>query len=48
MENKEATLSELATLLSEEMGEEISKSNINHLFRSLHDLYIKLQGVRRI
>ena len=47
MENKEATLQELATLLSEEMGEEISKSNINHLFRSLHDLYIKLQGVKR-
>ena len=34
MENKEATLSELALMLSEEMGEEISKSNINHLFRS--------------
>ena len=47
MENKEATLQELATLLSEEMGEEISKSNINHLFPSLHDLYIKLQGVKR-
>ena len=47
MENKEATLSELALMLSEEMGEEISKSNINHLFRSLHDLYIKLQGVKR-
>lgn len=48
LENKEATLQELAGMLSEEMGEEISKSNINHLFRSLHDLYIKIQGVKKI
>lgn len=47
MENKEASMIELAELLSEELGTKISKSNVNHMFRSLHDLYIKLQGVKR-
>lgn len=47
LENKEATLSELAALLSEEIGEEVSKSNVNHLFRDLHELYIKIQGVKK-
>ena len=47
MENKEASMIELAELLSEELGTKISKSNVNHMFRSLHDLYVKLQGVKR-
>ena len=47
MENKEASMIELAELLSEELGTSITKSNVNHMFRSLHDLYIKLQGVKR-
>ena len=47
MENKEASMIELAEMLSEELGTNITKSNVNHLFRSLHDLYIKLQGVKR-
>lgn len=47
MENKELSLGELADLMSEELGILITKSNVNHLFRSLHDLYIKLQGVKR-
>ena len=47
MENKEASMIELAELLSEELGTNITKSNVNHMFRSLHDLYIKLQGVKR-
>jgi len=42
LENKELTLSELAVLMSEELGQTITKSNINHLFRSLHELYIVL------
>ena len=47
MENKEASMIELAEMLSEELGTSITKSNVNHMFRSLHDLYIKLQGVKR-
>lgn len=46
MENKEVTLMELAEMLSEEMGIVVTKSNVNHLFRSLHELYIKLKGVK--
>ena len=47
MENKETSMIELAEMLSEELGQNITKSNVNHMFRSLHDLYIKLQGVKR-
>ena len=47
MENKELSFVELAELLSDELGTKITKSNVNHMFRSLHDLYIKLQGVKR-
>ncbi|MCQ2772637.1 MAG: DNA-binding protein WhiA [Bacilli bacterium] len=39
LEHPDATLDELSVLLSEEMNTEISKSNINHLFRSLHAMY---------
>ena len=46
MENKELTLSELADLISEEMGIVVTKSNVNHLFRSLHELYLKLKGAK--
>lgn len=46
MENKEVTLMELAEMMSEEMGIIVTKSNVNHLFRSLHDLYEKLRGVK--
>ena len=47
MENKELSLVELANMLSDEMGTTITKSNVNHLFRSLHDLYERLQGVNK-
>lgn len=47
MENKEVTLLELANMMSEEMGTTITKSNVNHLFRSLHELYDKLLEVKR-
>ena len=38
----EATYSDLAKYLSEEMEVSISKSNINHLFRAIKELAIKL------
>lgn len=37
LDNEDLTLSELAVKMSEELGEEISKSNINHLFRAIHN-----------
>ncbi|MBR1846891.1 MAG: DNA-binding protein WhiA [Bacilli bacterium] len=35
----EASLGELAEMLSEELSSTVSKSNVNHLFRALEDLY---------
>ena len=42
LENEGASLQELSVLLSEAMGKPVSKSNVNHLFRSLHQVYEKL------
>ncbi len=36
LENEDASLSELAVLLSNRLGKLVSRSNINHLFRSIH------------
>lgn len=41
LEHEDATLGELADLLSKELNTTISKSNINHLFRSLDEEYRK-------
>ena len=38
LEHPDATLNELATLLSEQWNTTISKSNVNHLFRALHEM----------
>ena len=37
-------MSDLANKLSEELGKTITKSNVNHLFRDIHELYLKLKG----
>ena len=37
-------MSELADKLSEELGQKVTKSNVNHLFRDIHALYVKLKG----
>ena len=42
LENESVSMNELALLMSEKMGTPVSKSNINHLFRSLHQLYLRL------
>lgn len=39
IEHKDASLSELAELLSEELNTEISKSNVNHLLRGMEAKY---------
>lgn len=41
LENPDASLPELARLLSDELNTTISKSNVNHLFRGLHERYEK-------
>jgi DNA-binding protein WhiA len=41
------SLEELAGLLSEELATTISKSNVNHLFRYLHEEYIKAHHGKR-
>lgn len=42
LNNENASLNELAVLMSKELNTTVTKSNINHLFRSLHDLYGRL------
>ena len=44
LDNESLSMSDLADKLSEELGIKVSKSNVNHLFRDIHDLYVKLKG----
>ena len=41
LENPEASMDELSEMMSEEMGMSVSKSNVNHLFRAIHALYLE-------
>ncbi len=42
LENESASLGELADLMSQQLDKVVTKSNVNHLFRSLHELYEEL------
>ena len=42
LERETASLQEIANILSEQLGKEVTKSNINHIFRALHQLYLRL------
>ena len=44
LEYESASLNELATMLSEKLKKNITKSNINHLFRSIHEIYLRLSN----
>ena len=44
LSSPDASMEELADLLSDTMGMTISKSNINHLFRAIHSLYLEAMG----
>ena len=44
LENESLSMSDLARKMSDELGQPVSKSNINHLFRDIHELYVKLKG----
>ena len=43
LENESSSLKELAGLLSNELGETVTKSNVNHLFRGIHELYERVK-----
>ena len=42
LENESYSLNDLASLLSEKLDKPVTKSNVNHLFISLHKLYLRL------
>ncbi len=44
LENEDASLQELANLLSEEIGDNVSRSNVAHIFRSIHNRANKYIG----
>ena len=46
LENEAASLNDLAMLMSEKLGKDITKSNINHLFRSIHEMYLRYSNGR--
>ena len=46
LDNDSLSMADLAEKLSEELGIVITKSNVNHMFRDLHTLYLKLKGIR--
>ena len=41
LQNESASLQELADLMSEQLEKPITKSNINHLFRYIHEVYLR-------
>ena len=47
LENESYSLSDLAGLLSEKLGKTVTKSNVNHLFIYLHNLYLRLSNERQ-
>ena len=44
LENEAASLQELADMMSERFKKTITKSNINHLFRSIHEFYLRFEN----
>lgn len=46
LENESASLNDLADLMSERLEKDITKSNINHLFRSIHEMYLRYNDGR--
>ena len=44
LENEAASLQELADMMSERFKKVITKSNINHLFRSIHEFYLRFDN----
>ena len=47
LENEAASLLELSEIMSSNMNKTITKSNVNHLFRKIHELYERLDDGRK-
>ena len=47
LENEAASLSDLADIMSERLNKPITKSNINHLFRRIHEMYLGFDNGRK-
>ena len=41
LENESASLLDLSNMMSEIMKTPITKSNVNHLFRKIHEMYLR-------
>ena len=46
LSHEDASLEELANLMSEELASTVSKSNVNHLFRAIHQKYEESHGTK--
>jgi len=46
LDNESLSMLDLANKLSDELGIIITKSNVNHMFRDLHTLYLHLKGIK--
>ena len=44
LENESASLNDLADNMSQKLGKNITKSNINHIFRAVHEIYLRLSN----
>lgn len=44
LENEAASLNDIADILSVQLNKDITKSNINHIFRAIHQLYERLKA----
>ena len=44
LENESASLIDLAELMTQKLGKTITKSNVNHIFRAIHELYLRLSN----
>ena len=44
LQNEDATMEELAAMLSEKMDKVVTKSNVNHIFRALRVLAKRYRG----
>ncbi len=47
IKNPDASLEELSKMMSDELSSEVSKSNVNHIFRKIHEEYIDDIGTDR-
>ena len=47
LENEAASLNDLADLMSERLNKPITRSNINHLFRRIHEMYLGFDNGRK-